>query len=184
MTEQQALACFKCLADKSRLRLVMCLSREEQYVEKLAQLLDLTPATVSFHLKKLEEAGLVSCRKEQYYAIYSLVDIPMIKAILQEIEPDALIMNQQQARDAAYRQKVVETFFEYGRLKSIPAQRKKRRIVLEEMLKQFDPGKVYSEKEVNEIILQIHADYCTLRREMIMEGLMTRHDGKYQRSDA
>ncbi len=35
----------------------------------------------------------------------------------------------QSRREQAYRQKVIDAFFEYGRLKSIPAQRKKERIV-------------------------------------------------------
>lgn len=34
--------------------------------------LNLTPATISFHLKKLVDAGAVKSRKEQYYTIYSI----------------------------------------------------------------------------------------------------------------
>ena len=60
MTEERVLQLFKCLADRSRLRIVQSLLQEEMYVERLAQRLGLTPATISFHLKKLEEAGLVT----------------------------------------------------------------------------------------------------------------------------
>ena len=63
---------FKCLADRSRLRIVQSLLREDMYVELLSQRLGLTPATISFHLKKLEEAGLVTSRPEQYYTMYAL----------------------------------------------------------------------------------------------------------------
>ena len=38
--------------------------------------------------------------------------------------------NDQLRRDEEYRKKVLEAFFEHGRLKSIPAQRKKERICL------------------------------------------------------
>ena len=72
MTEERVLQLFKCLADRSRLRIVQSLLREEMYVERLAQRLGLTPATISFHLKKLEEAGLVTSRSEQYYTMYAL----------------------------------------------------------------------------------------------------------------
>lgn len=67
-----AIKLFKCLADKSRLQILKSLVKEEMYVERLAERLDLTPATISFHLKKLEDAGAVTSRKEQYYTMYSI----------------------------------------------------------------------------------------------------------------
>ena len=59
MTEENALKLFKCLSDTSRLRIVQALTQGEMYTELLAERLELTPSTVSFHMKKLEEAGLV-----------------------------------------------------------------------------------------------------------------------------
>ena len=53
MTEADAIKLFKCLADKSRLQILKSLMREDMYVERLAERLGLTPATISFHLKKL-----------------------------------------------------------------------------------------------------------------------------------
>ena len=73
MKEEAALKLFKCLGDKSRLQILKILAKEEMYVELLSKKLDLTPATVSFHLKKLEDAGAVSSRKE--YCLYTLVFI-------------------------------------------------------------------------------------------------------------
>ena len=72
MTEEQALKLFKGLADRSRLQILNSLLEEDMYVERLAQRLELTPATVSFHLKKLMDAGAVSSRREQYYTMYSI----------------------------------------------------------------------------------------------------------------
>jgi len=57
MLEADAIKLFKCLADKSRLQILKSLIKEEMYVERLAERLGLTPATISFHVKKLEEAG-------------------------------------------------------------------------------------------------------------------------------
>ena len=57
MTETQALQLFKCLADKSRLQILKSLAREDLYVERLSERLGLSASTVSFHLKKLTEAG-------------------------------------------------------------------------------------------------------------------------------
>ena len=69
MTQENALKIFKCLSDTSRLRIVQSLTQGEMYTELLAERLDLTPSTVSFHMKKLEEAGLAVSRKEQYYTV-------------------------------------------------------------------------------------------------------------------
>ena len=88
---------------------------------------------------------------------------------------------QQAQRDAAYRQKVIDTFFQYGKLQSIPVQRKKERIVLEEIVKSFAFGRIYSEKEVNLILAGFHEDFCQLRRDLVSEQLMERDSGNYWR---
>ena len=72
MTETEAIKLFKCLADKSRLQILKSLSLEDMYVERLAERLGLTPATISFHLKKLADAGAVTSYRNQYYVMYSL----------------------------------------------------------------------------------------------------------------
>lgn len=84
-------------------------------------------------------------------------------------------------RSEVYRNKVLENFVEFGKLKSIPTQRKKRRIILEQIVSNFDWDKKYPEKEVNEVLKSWHEDFCTLRRELICEQLMNRKDGKYWR---
>lgn len=181
MTEEQALKLFKGLADRSRLQILKSLLEEDMYVERLAQRLELTPATVSFHLKKLMGAGAVSSRREQYYTMYSInkeVFQCRILDILGEKSSDA---QRQQEREARYRQRVLDSFFEYGRLKSIPAQRKKERICLEEIAKELELGRPYPERELNQVLLRFHQDYCTLRRDMISEGILRREEGLYTR---
>ena len=179
MTENEAIKLFKCLADKSRLQILKSLSLEDMYVERLAERLGLTPATISFHLKKLADAGAVTSYRNQYYVMYTLqkeIFLSRILDIILEESDEAAIQAQ---RDAEYRQKVVNSFFEYGKLKSIPAQRKKERIILEEIAKAFEPKRIYTEREVNIIIADFHDDFCTIRRDMISEKLMERENGKY-----
>lgn len=72
MVEAEAIKLFKCLADKSRLQILKSLVKEDMYVERLAERLDLTPATISFHLKKLVDAKAVTSYKDQYYTMYSI----------------------------------------------------------------------------------------------------------------
>lgn len=181
MTEAQAIALFKCLADKSRLQILKSLAIEDMYVERLAQRLDLTPPTVSFHLKKLSEAGAVRSYKSQYYTMYALCGEVFNTTILDVIQARSDEAELQQERDEAYRKKVIDSFFEYGKLKSIPAQRKKERIVLEHIAESFEPGREYSEREVNLIIADFHDDFCQIRRDMVGEKLLKRENGIYTR---
>jgi len=179
MSEADAIKLFKCLSDKSRLQILKSLTIEDMDVERLAQRLSLTPATISFHLKKLSEAGAVTSYKKQYYTMYSLcreVFMTRILDIITEASDEAALQAQ---RDDAYRKRVIDAFFEYGKLKAIPAQRKKERIILEEIAKAFEPGRIYTEREVNIIIADFHDDFCTIRRDMIGEKLMDRENGNY-----
>lgn len=180
MTETNAIKLFKCLADRSRMWILKSLLLEDMYVERLAERLDLTPATISFHLKKLEEAGAVTSYKDQYYTMYSLCKDVFMTNILDIIKEEAEDAKEQEEREENYRKRVINAFFQYGKLKSIPAQRKKERIILEEIAKAFEKGKVYSEREVNIIIADFHDDFCTIRRDMISVGLLERKDNQYQ----
>lgn len=181
MGEAEVIKLFKCLADRSRLQILRSLLSEDMYVERLAERLDLTPATISFHMKKLEDAGAVRSYKDQYYSMFAINREVFQGSVLDLIRAASDEENEQVMRDAAYRQKVLDSFFEYGKLKSIPAQRKKERICLEEMVKAFELGRVYEEQEVNEILLRFHEDYCTIRRDMISEKLMEREGIAYKR---
>ena len=179
MLEADAIKLFKCLADKSRLQILKSLAKEEMYVERLAERLGLTPATISFHLKKLEDAGAVTSRKEQYYTMYSLRQEVFMTNIIDIIKEESEVIDEQKQREEEYRNKVIKTFFEYGKLKAIPAQRKKQRICLEVIAKAFKEGQKYDEKEVNDIIKKFHEDFCTIRRDMICEHIMEREGRTY-----
>ena len=181
MTDNSTVTLFKCLSDKSRLQILQSLAMEDMYVERLSERLGLTPPTISFHLKKLAEAGLVRSYRTQYYAMYALNREMLEARIIDLLRPRPEEMDAQAQREEMYRQKVLAAFFEYGKLKSIPAQKKKERIVLEEMVKSFEPGRRYTEREVNMILADFHDDFCTLRRDMIGEGLLAREQGMYWR---
>ena len=181
MTQEDAMKLFKCLADMSRLRIVQALNQGEMYTELLAERLNLTPSTVSFHMKKLEDAGLIVSRKEQYYTVYSLKRDVLEKTLFEAAVSEPEESGEQQRREEAYRRKVINAFFEHGKLRSIPVQRKKKVICYEQIAELFEPGRVYGEKEVNEIISPVHEDYCTIRRDMISEGIFRREGSLYTR---
>ena len=174
---------FKCLADKSRLRIVNNLIKEPMYVELLSERLDLAASTVSFHLKKLENAGLVSAVKEQYYIVYHVNKNILDTSLLNLVKVKDYEEESQELRQEEYRKNILRNFFEYGKLKSIPVQRKKRIIVLKEIVKSFEYKEKYTEKEVNNQIAEFHEDFCTIRRELVTEKLMSRDNCIYIRTE-
>jgi hypothetical protein len=81
----------------------------------------------------------------------------------------------------AFRQKVLRTFFRRGQLIQIPAQYKKQIIILERLVEEFEPDQKYTERQVNQILLEFHEDVASLRRMMIDHKLMAREKGIYWR---
>ncbi len=172
---KEKLQLLKVLADETRLAIVNILLREDCYVEKIACDLSLTPATICYHLKKLESAGVVNCSRSQFYIIYSLNREVFDKPLYELIKLDAAIISS----DKKYENDVLSHFFKYGKLTQIPTQRKKREIVLHKIAQGFEIGRKYTETEVNEIIHNFHEDHCTIRREMVACGIMDRENELY-----
>lgn len=178
---ENSIKLFKALSDASRIKILGSLMESPMYVELLAERLELSPSTVSFHLKKLEEVGLVRKHKEQYYIVYEICAEVLDQKISNLVQPQLKLQDEENAREQAYRQKIIETFFKFGKLKSIPVQRKKRLVILEHLVACFKYDETYTEKEVNLAIADFHDDFATLRRELIVEKLMTRENGIYKR---
>lgn len=178
--DEELLTFFKALADANRLKIVGLLSQQPYSVEQLAALLNLRPPTVSHHLKLLSEAGLVSARAESYYNLYQLESGVLEQIARQLATQDRLPSMAAQVDLQAYDRKVLhDLLLPDGRLKVIPAQRKKREVVLHHILKSFKAGACYSEKQVNEILARFHEDTATLRRELIAYKMLGRAEGEY-----
>ncbi|HZS58525.1 MAG TPA: metalloregulator ArsR/SmtB family transcription factor [Gemmatimonadaceae bacterium] len=63
---------FRALSEESRLRIVDLLRVGEQCVCDLQSALDIGQSLLSFHLKTLKDAGLVTDRREGRWAYYTL----------------------------------------------------------------------------------------------------------------
>ena len=179
MTENTELvSIFKALADASRLKIVGLLAQQPYSVEQLAALLDLKAPTISHHLAKLSEVGLVSARAEGYYNVYRLEQTTLDESMKRILSSEQIAAATAGVDMDAYDRKVINAFsLPDGRLKTIPAQQKKLEAVLRHVVKAFEPGKRYSEKEVNEILSRFHADTASLRRELVGCKLMQREGG-------
>ncbi len=182
--DEQLLTFFKALADANRLKIIGLLSQRAYSVEELAAMLNLQPPTVSHHLKLLSEAGLVSARAESYYNLYQLESGVLERIANHLARQDRLPSMAAEVDLEAYNRKVLrDILLPDGRLKVIPAQRRKREVVLGYILKSFQPEVHYTEKQVNDILARFHEDTATLRRELIAYKMMSRAEGEYWRID-
>ena len=77
---------------------------------------------------------------------------------------------------------MLRTFVRDGRLVSIPAQHSKRLVVLGHLVRVFEPGVRYPEREVNALLGAWHPDVAALRRYLVDEALLTREAGVYWRT--
>jgi predicted transcriptional regulator len=184
MTEENQntdlLAFFKALADANRLRIIGVLANESSSVEKLAEQLGLSEATVSHHLSRLAEIGLVSAKSESYYSIYSLQNETLEKMAKKILARENLPLLAKDVDLDAYDRKVLKEFtFSNGSIKTFPAQRKKLDVVVGYVAKAFELEKKYTEKEVNELLKAFNEDFATLRRELIDMKFMARQNGEY-----
>lgn len=81
---------FQAVAEETRFHLVQLLTGGERCVCELQDELDAAQSRLSFHLKKLKEAGVVSDRREGRWVYYSLVPeaLEEMRAFLGEVKPE------------------------------------------------------------------------------------------------
>lgn len=88
-TQQALLQRFQAVAEETRFDIVRRLSGGERCVCELQEELDAAQSRLSFHLKKLKEAGVVSDRRDGRWVYYSLVPeaLEEMRAFLGEVTP-------------------------------------------------------------------------------------------------
>jgi hypothetical protein len=172
---------FKALAHESRLRLLGFVAQRERSVQELAGLLGLSEPTTSHHLALLHQAGLVGLRVEgnlHWYAFDPSKLAPLAKSLLSR--QDVAQWSGRARTEAPDR--LIQNYLESdGRLRLIPAARKKRYPVLAWLANHFDFDRRYREAEVNQILQTRHWDSATLRRELVGYRMLTREKGMYWR---
>jgi hypothetical protein len=175
---------FKALANENRLKILGILANRECSVEELATLLDLKAPTVSHHLSKLKGLGLVIMRTDGNDHLHRL-NVEGLQAmsrnLFTSLTSERMPALAGDVEYDAWERKVLGSFLEGDRIEAIPAGYKKRLVVLKWLISHFEEGVKYSEKELNEIISRHHPDYCTLRREFVINSLMEREGGLYWR---
>lgn len=178
---------FKCLSDENRLRIIGYISHQEHGVGELAENLGLSEPTVSHHLSKLREVGLVNLRANGNRRLYQFNDaafndymqvaskIDRLQDNAKTLGADSLWIDELELDD--FDRKVLKDYTIGKRLKQIPTKQKKLMPILRWLATMFEPEVNYTEPEVNTIITQVHEDYASLRRDLIEFGFLRRERG-------
>ena len=181
---------FKILAHPERLKIAGLLASEPLTSPQIAERLHIPGYDVLRCIEMLEGLGLVRhtvpavqppARNEPppVYSLDSDALLQLSKRVLANSRPRT---KTEDFEGEAFEKKVLKDFMTPdGRLKSIPAQDKKFLVIANFLVKRFEPGQRYTEKQVNQILQQVYADSATLRRYLVDKGLMARQDGEYWR---
>ncbi|AZN43938.1 DUF2087 domain-containing protein [Paenibacillus albus] len=183
----------KALADPTRVRILILLSEGELTGQTLAEKLCLSPATITHHAAKLRAVSLIHERRDKNAIFFSLdrYFLKQYESSLQSIlaqpsekkQAETKELETMEEKNERLKQSVLRNFITAdGKLKHIPAQLKKKRIVLEHLAEQLEEGRKYTEKELNAFIQQYHADFATIRREFIMHAYLYREQEVYERN--
>jgi hypothetical protein len=173
---ERALALLKALADEDRLRIIGLLALRPRDPLDLSMLLGVTEAALGRHIRILRRAGLVVTEGGRLR-----IETGPIHAVMAQTAERRPASAMVPASATQEQRRVLGTFFEGRRLVAIPVQRKKFRIILQRLAEEFQTGREYPEREVNQILGDHHQDFAALRRGLVDEGLLSRTRGFYRR---
>ena len=169
---------LRALADPERLEIAGSLARTRRSASELADELDLEVSRVRKHLNRLSSTGVVRLNDDR--RTYRL-DPETLRWAAEQVGPPrgaGLALGAASDDEEA----VLRSFFRNGRLTEIPVKASKRRIVLERIALEFEPGLRYDEREVNAIVARFFTDHASIRRYLVDEGFLTRDAGIYWRT--
>lgn len=124
-----------------------------------------------FSLREKEKQAKV------FLAIMELLESGGKKDEFITIHRSATMVDQRYAITEEENEKILRSYFKEGldgQIYDFPTKEKRKLAILKHIMKRFDTGRRYSEKEVNEILETVFHDYVTLRRYLIEYGFMDR----------
>lgn len=168
--EPQAL--LKLLLDEDRLAILGLAAQRPHTVRELAAVLPAMRTPVAKHVTELAAAGLLSQVSDDAYAL----NVRQLQLWKRDLFARPARPTPESTDD-----QVLATFVRGGKMIQYPAQTSKRQVILKWLATHFEPGRSYSEREVNEILAGHSEDHATLRRYLVDADLLVRQNGVYRR---
>ncbi len=171
------------LADETRLRILELLAQQDEMnAQDIIAALDLSQSSVSRHLKQLVSLGYLYERRgegaNKTYRLSSIYIERTTRALKQLLSgEETLTRPQVGTRDETQPQELRRFLDRSGKLNMWPpAKQRDKLFILEYLAAFFEQGRVYTEKEVNELLI-LHStfkDSAVLRRALYEYRFMNR----------
>jgi hypothetical protein len=180
---------MQAMLDPAMLAVIAALHQGERSMAELARELNVAPSLSRGPIGRLVFLELVAVRREGERLLCWLNQERLYKlnGALQRLSRD-LFADEARAgvvADAAgfseVEQQTLRACLQGDRLVRIPRRPEHLRVVLRWLVGQFEPGRVYPEREVNDILGRHHEDFATLRRALVDIGFMERAHNQYWR---
>lgn len=168
---------LRTLLEPSRLAVLGSIATTPAPLDEIVERTGIARRDVLVTLGPLVQAGLVTRDGDAY-----VVEAPRWRAMAQQLPQAAPAHPRIAFGMTADEAEVLGRFFTGERLTEIPSARGKRLVVLERLALEFEPGRRYTEPEVNDLLGRFNPDYASLRRHLVDEGLLDREVGVYWRS--
>jgi hypothetical protein len=175
-TNEKVMDFFKAFCNVERLKIAGVLAMEALTPTQVAERLGIRPKEAMDRLGFLAHFGYVK-NQANTYSIDSDAFTSLSRQVLQGSRPHS---KAEDFEGEEFDRKVLKDFISVdGKLIAIPTQNKKRSVVLRYLLKPFEPGVRYPEKQVNDLLRPYFADTASLRRYMVDEGMLKRENSIY-----
>ncbi len=166
------------LAEESRLKVVGAIALGATTDQEVVTATGLDAKTVRKALERLIRGGIVEAAPDRRLR----VAVERFKEAAQSAAAARPQLRPEELGATADQASVLRNYLVDGKLSHIPSQRTKRRVVLDFLAGQFEPGRTYPEEQVNYLLGRFHVDYAALRRYLVEEELLERRDGFYWRT--
>jgi biotin operon repressor len=160
--------------------MVALLARRPHYGEELAEFLGLRPATISHHAKLLRAAGVIDTRREPPYVLLHLVQAALESVSRAMLDPD-LARRLRIPAESELSARVLRKYLDEGsRLVQIPTSRRARAVVLRWIASHLEHDRLYPERELRMILLDLGDDPDGIRDALSDQGWL-KHSGQVWR---
>ncbi|TGB05144.1 metalloregulator ArsR/SmtB family transcription factor [Halobacillus salinus] len=185
MQLEKMVAFHKAVGDPTRLRIIALLRNGPLHNQVLADKLGLRAPTITHHLKRLRDTGMVYTRRDKNTIYYYLNEktLELMATSILKLGDDQSMQASEMKMTNQEQQRILQNFMtEDGQLKQLPRQLKKKLVILSYFVQGLEEGRVYEEKEINDYIQTFFDDFATVRREWIMQQFMYREHNRYERN--
>ena len=163
------------LAEPDRRQVMAALILEPGPVDSIRKRTGLSLRAVTTALARLVAGDLVEQGSDGTYVV---LEEAFALAARSDVEPRPPSEHHGEPSHIA---RVLDQAFRHGRLVHLPTKRAKRLIVLDRLTQEFEPGRHYTERQINAALVSFDQDVAVLRRYLVDEGFLDRADGVYWR---